>query len=83
MPLATLVAEEAKKLATDPFNAIGCNGVARVDIMIDQLGKCYVLEINTVPGMTPTSLVPDAAAALGISYADLCEIIVQDPLKSK
>ncbi len=82
-PLDTLVEAEAKKLATDTFNAIGCNGVARVDIMIDQLGKCYVLEINTVPGMTPTSLVPDAAAALGISYADLCEIILQDPLKSK
>ena len=43
-------------------------------------GTPYFLEVNTLPGMTPTSLVPQEAAAVGISYAELCERIVQDGL---
>ena len=46
------------------------------DRMVAEDGSCYVLEMNTVPGMTPTSLVPDAAKAAGIGYADLCEKIL-------
>lgn len=47
-----------------------------VDVMLDEAGKGYVLEANTVPGMTATSLVPKAAAAVGISFPDLCEKIL-------
>jgi D-alanine-D-alanine ligase len=45
--------------------------------MVDKNGKCYVLEMNTVPGMTPTSLVPDAARAEGTDFGDLCEMILE------
>lgn len=67
------VACSVKKVALEAFKALGCRGIARVDIMLDKDDSPYVLEINTIPGMTATSLVPKAAAAAGISFADLCE----------
>ena len=48
--------------------------------MVDKDDNLYFLEVNTLPGMTPTSLVPQEAAAVGISYEDLCDQIVQDAL---
>ena len=62
-----------QKVALDAFCQLGCRGIARVDIMLDKDDKPYVLEVNTIPGMTATSLVPKAAAAVGIPFADLCE----------
>ncbi|MEG1159629.1 MAG: hypothetical protein RSD70_04505 [Acidaminococcaceae bacterium] len=50
--------------------------MARADLMLDAENKAYVLELNTVPGMTATSLVPKAAGAEGISFPDLCEKIL-------
>lgn len=61
------------EIALKTYNLLGCRGVARVDFMVDEKKRPYVLEVNTVPGMTATSLVPKAAAAIGISFADLCE----------
>lgn len=58
------------------YAAIGCEGVARVDIRITPEGACYVLEINTVPGMTETSLIPMAAAEVGKTFEDVCEVIL-------
>jgi D-alanine--D-alanine ligase len=55
------------------FKSLGCKGIARVDIMLGADGVPYVLEVNSVPGMTATSLVPKAAKAAGISFEDLCE----------
>lgn len=69
-------AERVRQAAVAAFNLLGCRGVARVDIMLDDENNPYVLEVNTVPGMTATSLVPKAAAAAGISFADLCERIL-------
>ena len=65
-----------QELAVATYKVLGCSGVARVDVMLDEAGKGYVLEANTVPGMTATSLVPKAAAAVGISFPDLCEKIL-------
>jgi len=62
-----------QKLAVEAFTTLGCRGIARVDIMLDKDNNPYVLEVNTIPGMTATSLVPKAAAAIGITFADLCE----------
>lgn len=62
-----------QRVAARVFALLGCQGVARVDVMLDKQNQPYVLEINTIPGMTATSLVPKAAAAAGISFADLCE----------
>ena len=59
------------------FQAIDCEGVVRVDFMVSQVEeKPYFLEVNTIPGMTETSLVPKAAAQAGISFEDLCEQIL-------
>lgn len=74
--LSTNVAEKVNAIAEKTFKALGCKGVARVDIMLDENGNPYVLEVNTVPGMTATSLVPKAANASGISFEDLCEKIL-------
>lgn len=64
---------ELQEVAVKTFKALGCRGIARVDIMLDKQNKPYVLEVNTIPGMTATSLVPKAAAAAGITFDDLCE----------
>lgn len=75
-PLDAAVAANVQAEALAAFAALGCRGVARVDVMMDASGKPYVLEVNTIPGMTATSLVPKAAAAAGIPFPDLCEQIV-------
>jgi D-alanine-D-alanine ligase len=53
--------------------ALGCSGAARVDFIVAPDGTCYVLEVNTLPGMTATSLVPKIAAGKGISFPEFCE----------
>jgi D-alanine-D-alanine ligase len=60
-------------VALKAFNVLGCCGIARVDVMLDSNNNPYVLEVNTIPGMTATSLVPKAAAAAGIAFPALCE----------
>lgn len=54
------------------FDALGCSGWGRVDVMRDREGRNWLLEVNTAPGMTSHSLVPKAAAVIGIDYASLC-----------
>lgn len=66
------VADELSRLSVQLYQVLGCEGWARVDILLDAANKPYVLEINTNPGMTDHSLVPKAAAAAGISFSDLC-----------
>lgn len=68
---------EVQKLALDAYQSLGCSGWGRVDIMRDQDGVFWVLEVNTAPGMTSHSLVPMAAAYVGIDYAALVEKIAQ------
>ena len=58
------------------FQAIGGRDYSRVDVMVRPGGEPLVLEINTLPGMTETSLLPKAAAAAGLRYAELCERMV-------
>jgi D-alanine-D-alanine ligase len=65
-------------LAVRAFNAVGCEGWGRVDIMLRRSDdKPFLLEVNTSPGMTGHSLVPMAARAVGLSYEDLCLEILQ------
>ncbi len=56
--------------------ALGCCGATRVDMMVSESGNEYVLEVNTIPGMTPTSLLPKIADAAGIAFEELCEMIL-------
>jgi D-alanine-D-alanine ligase len=76
-PLPKKVLKHLAELGLATYKAMGCRGAARADCMLDKKGNGYVLEMNTVPGMTPTSLVPIAAAANGITFGDLCEIILK------
>ena len=69
--------EEIQSLAVKTFEICKCSGVARVDIMLSEDNVPYVIEVNSVPGMTETSLVPDAAAAAGIDFPELCERILR------
>jgi D-alanine-D-alanine ligase len=79
-PLAAKTAREIRDLAIRTYEVLGCEGAARVDFRITPKGKTYVLEINTVPGMTETSLLPMAAARAGLSYDELTELILQSAL---
>jgi D-alanine-D-alanine ligase len=63
--------------ALGAFRAVGARDYARVDVMIRADGGPVVLEVNTLPGMTETSLLPKAAAAAGISYAELCQRMIE------
>jgi D-alanine-D-alanine ligase len=67
---------EASESARLAFIALGCAGMARVDIIVDADGTPWVLEVNTVPGLTELSLLPDAARAAGIAFDELCQRLV-------
>ncbi|HMD57098.1 MAG TPA: D-alanine--D-alanine ligase [Solirubrobacteraceae bacterium] len=74
-------AARAQQLAVDVYRLLGCSGVARVDLMLEQdSGELWVLESNVVPGMTETSLLPQAADAAGIDFEDLVERILAGAL---
>ena len=64
-------------LALNAFRVVGCLGWGRVDLMLNRRGRPFLLEVNTVPGMTGHSLVPKAARAVGMSYEDLCLRILE------
>ena len=65
------------------FHTIGLSVYSRADFIVTEDGTPYFLEINNLPGMTPTSLVPQEAAAVGISYGELCERIVSASIKAR
>lgn len=68
---------KAQETAVAAHKAIGCRGFSRVDIIVDKDGRCYVLEINTIPGMTELSLFPDAARAAGYEFPELVSHMVE------
>ena len=68
--------ERMQSIAVEVFRALRLKNYARMDFMMDKDGNMYCLEANTLPGMTPTSLLPQEAAALGIGYEELCERIL-------
>jgi D-alanine-D-alanine ligase len=75
------IPEPARRAAADAaarvFRAAGCEGMARIDFIVDRDCVPWVLEVNTVPGLTALSLLPDAARAAGVPFPDLCERLVQ------
>jgi D-alanine-D-alanine ligase len=71
----------AQELALDVYRLLGCRGVARVDLMLDEAsGELWVLETNVIPGMTETSLLPQAADAAGISFDELIARLLDSAL---
>ncbi len=72
---------ELQQLALQAFHAVGCRGWGRIDILLDAAGKAYLLEANTLPGMTDHSLVPMAARAQGIEFEELVWRILAETLE--
>lgn len=70
------VADEVKRLTVETYKALDCSGIVRVDFMLDVNNVPNVIEVNTLPGMTATSLVPDAARAVGMEFEDIVEKIL-------
>jgi D-alanine-D-alanine ligase len=79
-PLTAAVTKQIRNLALQTYTVLSCAGAARVDFRITGQGRPYVLEINTVPGMTETSLLPMAAREAGIGYEELTERILESAL---
>lgn len=79
-PLPAAVTRRVQDLAVRAYRIIDCEGAARVDFRVTPRGKPYVLEINTIPGMTETSLLPMAAAQAGLDYDSLAERILESAL---
>ena len=83
--LASRTLQEARRIALEAHRALGCAGATRTDAMVrDPEGEAeiIVLEVNTLPGMTATSLLPNSAAAAGIPFDDLCERLVEEAIAS-
>ena len=71
------LSSKMQKIAVDAYQAVGCRGVTRVDFRVSPLGRCYVLELNTSPGFTAHSLVPKAGIKTGLTFAGVCDRILQ------
>ena len=82
-PFDVATTERVQAAGLAAFKAIGGRDYSRVDVMVRANGDPVVLEVNTLPGMTETSLLPKAAAAAGIGYAELCQRMVELALKRK
>jgi D-alanine-D-alanine ligase len=81
------IPEPARRAATDAasraFRALGCEGMARVDFIISPDCAPWLLEVNTVPGLTELSLLPDAARAAGIPFDELCDRLVRHGIERR
>lgn len=75
------VYEHAKETALKAHQVLGCSGATRVDFMVDEHNTPFILEVNTLPGMTTTSLLPKIAHSAGLSFSDLIEEIIRVAVK--
>lgn len=71
------VTAACQEMALRAHRALGCRGVSRTDIFVDEAGECWAIETNTLPGMTSTSLLPDTAGTVGISFGALCRMLIE------
>lgn len=82
-PLSKAQDQQLKELAVRSYQVLGCEGAARVDFRLNQRGRPFFLEINTIPGMTERSLLPIAAKEVGMEYEVLTERILQSALRRR
>ncbi len=75
--IAPATVERAQAIALAAYHALGCTGHARPDLRVSPTGEIFVLEVNTLPGMTGTSLLPKIARSVGMDYPTLCEQILE------
>jgi len=76
-PLDKEISAKVQKTALNAYFALNCSVFARVDMMLNKKNQCFVLEVNTIPGFTETSLLPKAAKVEGIGFGELCSRIVE------
>ena len=76
-PLSAELTQKMQEIALKAYHTLRLESYARMDFMMDENGGIYCLEANTLPGMTPTSLLPQEAAAVGMTFADLCEKLIE------
>lgn len=81
--ISEAAAEKARKLAVDAYRALGCRGMSRIDMIVRSDDDIVVLEVNTIPGMTPTSLLPTAAKAAGIEFPKLLDKLIEFALEEE
>lgn len=79
--LTNALTEKIQNIALDIFNILQCSGYARADFILDKNNNPWFLEINTLPGMTATSLVPKSAMVAGVSFNSLIQMIINESLK--
>jgi len=79
-PIDPALEARVRELAVAAHRALGCRGYSRTDVMVDAAGRPYLLETNTLPGLTPASLFPKAAAAAGLTFPDLIERLLRRAL---
>lgn len=72
--------KKIQRFALGAHQLLGCSGMSRTDMIIDKNGEIYILELNTIPGLTGTSLLPQQAEKMGFSFSNLLEIIIQSGL---
>ena len=80
-PITEAEWRQVGEMALKLHKALGLSVYSRADFILDEEGKAWCLEVNTLPGMTPTSLVPQEAAAVGMDYDTLCETIAEESLR--
>lgn len=82
-PLPENVIQRLQEIALLTHKTLGCRGMSRSDFIYDEEeDQLYLLEINTIPGLTPTSLIPQACRAIGMSFKDLIDYLVEDSLSA-
>jgi len=82
-PIPEDISIEARRLGVLAHKALGCRSFSRVDMMMSESGDIFVLEVNTIPGMTERSLLPKAARATGLRFSSLCVKILEDAVKNE
>lgn len=80
-PLSDELTHRMQEIALKAYHTLRLESYARMDFMMDENGGIYCLEANTLPGMTPTSLLPQEAAAVGMTFADLCDKLIEVSIK--
>lgn len=81
-PLSDDLTKKAQDIALLAHKGLECSGVSRTDLLLDEHGDFWALETNTIPGMTPTSLLPDAAQSIDMSFTELCIGLISDALEN-
>lgn len=81
-PISTELRNSLTEIGIQACRTLGTKGVARVDIMVDEARQPWILEVNTIPGMTDHSLVPKAAANIGLDLGQFCEVVLERALQA-